>query len=259
MTSITAAVTAATPLPHVRLDVVMDNAAQVLGWSITRNAPAESVKVYVGAAGQSAMSIVDDTAPLGVPVTYSLAVTYAASTTYVDSAVVSIDGTAGCWLTDPAAGTTLQVEISTWPSRKRAARQALLDVLDRPDPVGLTDAYRTPAGTWTLISRSDAYTGQLVALLCGQGVVVLRTQPGSSIASCTALVGDVDEQRYSDQGGDQRRLVTVDVQEIAALPATALPLAATLGGLAVYGGVQTLLDLQLLRPTLLALSQIETG
>jgi len=259
MTSLTATVVAADPVPQVHLDALMDNAAQVVGWSITRTAPGETVKVYVGGPGQSAMSVVDGTAPLGVPVTYQLTVIYPTSTVYADAGPVTITGTVGCFLTSPATGVTLAVEISTWPSRKRTARQAVLAVLGRPDPVGVTDAHNTPLGEWTLISRSDAYTAALTDLLTDQGVVVLRTQPGSSIASCTALVGDVDETRYSTAAGDPRRLFEVEIQEIGAVPATAYPLAATLGGLAVYAGITTLAQLADLRPTLLALSQIETG
>jgi hypothetical protein len=264
-TSMTATVVDAVPLAHVRLDVAIDNAEAVLSWSITRDAPGQTVKVYIGAACTAAMSLVDDTAPLGVPVTYHLTVIYATSTTYVDAAPVTITGTVGCFLTNPASGVTLPVEISTWPSRKRVARQAVLEVLGRADPVGLTDAHTTPVGLWTLLSRTDAYTDALTSLLTAQDVVILRTQPGSSIASCTALVGDVDEQRFSQAGGDQRRLFDVDVQEIAPLPATALPLNATLGGLAIYpsapGGspITTLAQLADLRVSLVALSQIETG
>lgn len=261
MTTLTATVLAADPVPHVRLDLTIDNADQVLRWSITRDAPGESVSVYLGGPNTSALSIVDDTAPLGVPVVYHLSVVYPTSTVYVDAGPVSITGTTGCYLTNPASGVTLRVEISTWPSRKRDARQAVLAVLDRPDPIGLTDRHSTPAGVWTLISRSDAYSADLTALLTDQAVVILRTQPDSSIVSCTALVGDIDERRYSDSGADQRRLFDVAVQEIAPLPATAFPLNATLGGLAVYGTppIATLTDLANLRPTLVQLSQIETG
>lgn len=259
-TTITAAVTQAEPVPVITLDVTIDNAAQVVAWTIYRSSASDArLPIWLGKTSSGAYTLTDHTAPLGVPITYSMTVVYATSTTEVAAAPVTITGTTGCYLTDPATATTLPAEISTWPDRQRAARQAALEVGGRPDPVVLSDVHSTPTGTWTLISRTDAYTAALTALLTGSAVAILRTQPGSSIADVTAAVGQITEHRYTDDGADQRRLVDVEIQEIAPLPATALPLDATLGGLAVYQGVSTLADLALLRPTLAQLSQIPVG
>jgi hypothetical protein len=258
--TIDATVIAGSPVPNVQVDVFIGTPESVTGWTVTRDQPGRSTSIWVGTVPQEAMSLVDYTAPLGVAVTYRLTITYADfSTEFVEAPPVTITGTVGCFLTDPTTGATLAVELQSWPTRTRVARGSVLDVLNRADPVGLTDLHRTPAGVWTFITRTDAATAALVALLINVfGVVVLRTQPGSSIPGCTALVGDAVERRYTGNGGDPRRFVVVDQQEIEPLPATALPLDATLGGLAVYDG-DTLGELATLRPTLLQLSMIVTG
>lgn len=258
MNTITAQTVDADPIPVVQIDVTMDAPAPVIGWNITRVVPGESVVIWIGAAGQSAMSVFDHTAPIGQPVTYTLTVVTDTSTDYVTSAPVTLAGTIGCFLTNPITGKTLPVELATWPARSWESRSTVLEVLARPDPIGLTDAHTTPAGTWTLITRTDAARVELVEMLVTGAIATLRTQPGSSITPCTVLVGTVVENRYSGAGGDQRRLIGVGIQEIAPLPATALPIAATLGGLAVFDG-DTLALLAQQRTTLLGLSQIPVG
>ena len=260
MTAIVATVTAASPVPVVTLTVTIDNPAQVVGWTIYRVSSVDArLPVWLGATSSGAYTLVDHTAPLGVPVTYELAVVYATSSTTVTSAPVTLTGTAGCFLTDPASGTTLAVTLVSWPEREREPRQAALEVPGSPDPVVLSDVHTSPAGDWRFYTATDAATTALVGLLTAQAVAILRTEPGSSIPNTTASIGKIAEVRYSGKGGDQRRWIDVGIQEIAPLPATALPLDATLGGLAVYHGITTLAQLALLRPTLLQLSQIPVG
>ena len=260
MTAIVAAVTAASPVPTVTLTVTIDTPANVVAWTIYRISAVDArLPVWLGSTSSGAYTLVDHTAPLGVPVTYELAVVYAASSTTVTSAPVTITGTTGCYLTDTASGVTLRVTLVTWPAREREPRQAALEVLGRADPVVLSDVHSTPAGQWRFHTTTDADTDALTDLLTAQAIAILRTQPGTSIPNVTASVGKVNEVRVGDRGDDQRRWIDVDIQEIAPLPATALPLDATLGGLAVYDGITTLAQLALVRPTLLQLSQIPVG
>lgn len=258
MTTITATITAADPIPVVTVGVEITNPGAVTSWEVTRESAGIAVSLWLGTTSSGAMSFVDFTAPLGVPCTYRVTVTYADFTSGAASTTATITGTIGCYLTDPATATTIRVELASWPNRRRDARRTLVRVLARRDPVALSDVHDTPAGVWTFVTRTDAATAALVDLLTDVGIVVLRTQPGSSIATVTASVGDVNEGRYSGAGGDQRRVITAEIQEIAPLPGTTLPLDATLAGLAVYDG-DTLAELAQLRPTLLALSQIITG
>lgn len=259
-TTITATVAAAQPIPTITVNVTIDNPAGVVGWTIYRNSAVDArLPIWTGTTSSGAYTLTDGTAPLGIPVTYELTVVYAASQTTVTSAPVTITGTTGCYLTSPATGQTVRVTLVSWPERERAARRARLDVLARADPVVLSDVHSTPAGTWRFHTTTDADTATLIGLLTAQAIAILRTQPGSSIANVTAAIGQITEVRFSDTGGDPRRWVDVEIQEIAPLPATALPYDATLGGLAVYQGITTLAQLAQLRPTLLALSQIPVG
>jgi hypothetical protein len=263
MSTITATVTPADPIPTVQVDAVVDTPGTVVSWSVSRNTPDGSTIIWYGSAAQPAMSLVDNGAPLGVSVTYTLTIIRTGSpgsSEQITSDAVTITGTAGCWLTSLATGQTIAVELATWPARNRDARQSRLEVLARPDPVGLVDTHSTPAGVWTFITRTDDATDTLTRLLLG-GIAALRTQPGSSIHPCTALVGNIAEKRYTGAGGDQRRLVDVAIQEIAAVPGTAYPIAATLYGLSIYQAplYDTLAKLATLRPTLVGLSQIPVG
>jgi hypothetical protein len=255
----TATVVPGDPIPHVELGVLIDNPSTVYAWQIWRDSPGQSVLIYTSTGAVAAITVEDITAPLGVPVTYRLVLTFTDGSTFtLPAGPVTITGTTGCYLTDPATSKTIRINLVRWPIRTRAGRGALLDVLNRPDPVGLIDAHRTPAGTWTLYTATDAAGDELDGVLDSVGPIVLRTQPTSSIKSVTVLVGDYAEVRYSGQGGDQRRTWTVSVQEVAQLPAGAFPLPATLNGLDRYVS-GTLLDLAALRPTLFQISQIPVG
>lgn len=261
--TIYATVISGDPIPRVQVDLWIGNPGTVIGWRVDRDQPADSTPIWTGETTSGAMSLIDHTAPLGVPITYRLTLTYADfSTVAVSAPAVTITGTVGCYLTDPATGVTLRVELATWPTRRFVGRQAVLPVLGRRDPVVLSDVHSTGEGVWTFITRTDPATAALLAVLANvMGIVVYRAQPGSSIPSVTAAIGVIEERRYSGAGDDQRRLVACEVQEIAPLPATALPLPATLGGLATYAGEagDTLGELSQLRPTLLQLSMIVTG
>lgn len=257
--AIVATLTPGTPVATVQLSVTIDNPQSVVGWTIYRMSAVDAaLPVWLGTTSSGAMSVTDYTAPLSIPVTYRLTVVYATSTVSADSAPVTITAT-GCYLTNPAAGTTVAVQLVSWPERDREPRQSVLAVAARPDPVVLSDVHNTPTGTWTFGTDTDAQTAALIAVLTGRAIAVLRTQPGSSIPGVTASVGKISEIRRSGRGGDPRRFVNVELQEIAPLPATALPLNATLGGLAVYNGITTLAELALLRPTLQQLSEIPCG
>lgn len=260
MTAITATITAASPVPNVQIDITIDTPATVTGWTVYRDTAAGSVAVWIGSTSSGAMSLVDYTCPLAVPVTYRLVVTrnpYAQES--VSAAPVTITGAVGCFLTDPASGKTLSVNLMEWPERTHRARQTFVDVLNRSDPIGLSDVHATPSGDWLLYTATAAALAALKeVLLTVAGVTVLRTQPTSSIPSVTVVVGEVSERRYTNVGTDQRRLIDVAIQEIAPIPGSASPLPSTLLGLSTVDG-STLGSLSQFRATLLQLSQVPTG
>lgn len=259
--TLNATVKAADPVPQVQLDVWIGNPASVGSWVVERITPDEVVPIRIQTGPGAAETFIDYLAPVGVPLTYRLTVTYtnpATSPYSVSTEPIVITGTEGCYVTNPATGATLRVTLATWPQQTYAERQAVLEVLARPDPVVLSDVHSTAAGEWTFYTTTDAQRRALLDLLRAQRIVVLRTQPTSSIDTVTAAVGKIVERRFSGYGGDQRRWIEVEHQVIASLPAITLPWPATLDGLhrQVPG---TLADLNGLRPTLLQLSMVETG
>lgn len=257
MSTIVASLQAGKIPPPVQVDIViLIDPATITGWTVVRNDPAGPVVVWTGSVDVLTASVVDYAAPIGIPVRYTLIVGLTNGTTARTTSNAVTVTASGCWLTNPISGTTLAVMLVTWPARLYEPRLALLDVVNRPDPVGLIDEHRTPAGTWTLYTATDAESDALTAMLRARSPVALRVGPGKSVKSVTVLVGRFAEQRYTDAGDDQRRLFVADVQEIGSVP-TALPLHATLGGLATLVPT-TLADLAALRPTLLALSQVPT-
>jgi hypothetical protein len=259
MTSIVATLIAAAPLPYIQIDVVIDNPGDVTQWTITRLAPPTAdVMIRLAYSSGGAESLEDHEAPLAVAIAYRLDVTRASGATEtVQSNQVAIEGTTGCFLSDPYGGDVMAIEVQAWPERLYAARASVLEVIGRADPVGLSDVHSWAQGTWTLLTRTDAATDQMINLLGSSSIVLLRTQPTSSIKTVYAMVLDIAEARYSGSGADQRRLTDVDLQEIAPIPAMARALDSTLLGLSTLA--ETLQGLSQVRPTLLQLSQIRTG
>jgi hypothetical protein len=247
------------PIPVVQLDAWVGDYQDVAQWTISRDYAGGSLLIWSSNQAQQAVSIIDELAPLNVPVIYRLTVRYKNNTTaIVFSNTVIITGTVGCYLTNPATGFTMRIPtLRTWPEREWAERRSVLEILGRADPVTLSDVHTWPAGVWTIHTTTDEETATMIGLLRAR-IVVLRTQPDSSIASVTASVGRITEQRHTSRGGDQRRNIETEIQEIAPLPATALPLGADLQGLHELVPT-TLYDIFQLRATLLQLSQVDTS
>lgn len=259
MTTIAATVVLDAPLPWLQVDVVLDNPGTVTAWTVTRvGPPLLEVVIRIGTTHTGAASYEDREAALGVAITYRLNLTRTggAQEQYVSN-VVQIGGTVGCFLSDPYTNQVMAIEVQAWPQRRYASRSVSLEVIARPDPVGLSDVHTWADGTWSLLTRSDAATQQMLDILMASGIAQLRTQPTSSIRSVYGLVGDIAETRVTGSGADARRLTDVDLQEIAPIPAAARNLASTLLGLSTLAA--TLQGLSLVRPTLVQLSQIRTG
>jgi hypothetical protein len=254
--TIVATVVADSPIAHVQINLTVTLPAK--SYTVSRVGPGGPVPIWYSTPAKPAESINDYVAPLNTPVTYRLQVidNNGSYRVPVDTAAVTVTGT-GCYLTQPSTGRTLAVTLVAWPDRTWKARQAVLEVEARADPVVLGDVHTSPTGTWRYATETDDDTDELTDLLTAQRVVVLRTQPSSSIKSVTVAVLDIAERRRGSTGADQRRWIDVEQQEIGTLPGLALPINATLGGLnTLVPG--TLLDLSNLRPTLLGISQVPT-
>lgn len=227
---------------------------QVTSVSVYRSTATDYTLIYTATSATSATELLlltDDEAPLGIPITYTLIAVYSTGVTLSASAATQLDGTTGCWLTDVVTGVTIGIELQAWPTRDRTARQSVLLVSGRSDPIVLSDVHTTPAGTWTILTRTAEQRLRVITTLTASRYVRLRTQPSSDITACWAAVGDISEERLTGTGGDTRRLISVAIQEIAPLPAT-LRLLATLEALSEQA--DSLAELATLAPTLLDLA-----
>jgi hypothetical protein len=244
------------PTP-VQIDITFTDPSNVAGWRLTRNGAGTVPLLWTSVGAQSAISVVDYSAPFGIPVSYTLTVSRPDLTTFaITSNTVTVVET-GCWVTSSVDGVSVPVTLVSWPSRSREPRTAIIDVLNREDPVALMDAHRTPSGVMTFYTETDVESDQLQAVLAARAPVMFRSGPGRSIKSVSVVVGKIAENRYTRSGVDQRRMHVIEVQEVKPVP-VALPLTATLGGLhSLLPG--TLADIANYRPTLLALSQVRTA
>uniref|UniRef100_A0AAU2V830 Uncharacterized protein n=1 Tax=Streptomyces sp. NBC_00003 TaxID=2903608 RepID=A0AAU2V830_9ACTN len=222
-----ATVTPDQPLPYIQIDAWIGDPGTVTAWQIERVAPQgggdQNVPIYLDDKSSGAISIEDHEAPLAQPVIYRLTITRKGGAVQViESSPVVLGGTRGCFLTDTTSGATVAVTLRAWAERSRKARQSVLAVLNRADPVVLSDMHTTPEGKWVFLTRTQAELEALYGVLLSGRLVLLRTQPASAIRTTYAAVGDVSESRlYPELGDAWERLVEVEIQEVAPIPATA--------------------------------------
>jgi hypothetical protein len=233
-----ATVVPADPVPLIQVDTWIGDQDNVVLWTIERQCrdavPDLNTVIWQRRTHPGAQSIEDREAPFGVPVTYRLAVTFRDSTkASATSEPVVITGTRGCVLTSTMTGQTIPIALKSWDEREREARQSVMAVMNRPDPVVVSDVHSTASGTWVILTYTRADLDNLYTVLLGARLVLLRSQPGSSIRSVYAAVGTITEARlYVEDGAAEHRLVSVAVQEVAPIPATARDSSVTWGQLA---------------------------
>ena len=216
--------------PYVQIDTWANDPADVVSWTVTRYCPAapamNGVIIYSGSTHSGAVSLQDHEAPFGVPITYTLRLTYADGTEEVfTSNVVTLTGGpefGGCWISDPSTGSAMRIIIQEWTSRERAARQAVLNVMNRADPVVLSDLHVWPSGEILFGTRTQAQLVQARSILMGSRIILVRSWAGSSIEAAYMAVGDISEDRvyaYDPYAWD--RSLVVSYQEVRPVPATA--------------------------------------
>lgn len=214
------------PIPLCQVDVWIGAPETVKRWTVTRSVPASepplNAAIWITSDNPSGYSLDDREAPLGVPIVYVLEVEYTDGTTFTaTSDPVSIDDTRGCWLTSTVTGQTVPVTVVAWDTRTRDARVTYLAVAGRPDPVALSDTHLWPSGTWVLRTATKAELDDVLSILLSR-LVLLRTQPASSLRTVYASVGRVEEARaFVGDGSVWVMGLTIDIQEVAPIPATA--------------------------------------
>ncbi|MCF2529377.1 hypothetical protein [Yinghuangia soli] len=215
------------PWPYAQITAWIGDPDDVQRWTIERIVPDSppdlNTVIFVTESNPAGLSLEDNEIPLGVPVVYRLHVLYKNGTTYeIDAQVVTLDGTRGCFLTSTGTGQTMPVQVQSWSERARAARQALLEIQAREDPVVLSDVHTTPSSTLVFLTRTRGELVNLRAVLTETRLCVLRTQPSSSLETVYFAVGNITEGRlYPGRGDRWERLVQVEAQEVAPVPATA--------------------------------------
>ncbi|HYH31095.1 MAG TPA: hypothetical protein VD903_11970 [Pseudonocardia sp.] len=200
---------------------------------------------------------VDAELPFGVPVQYLAVVN--GEDEYTSAAVTYQLPGGKVALTDAVTGLAAEVVIGAWPSRRRE-RQA-----DRFNVGGRTVIVSGDVGGFTgqleLILETWAGVEQVLATVAGatEGVLQLRQPGGYNGVDCYVSVTAVDEQRWSQDGTDDRRRIVLDVTEVEAWAPELEATGFTLQDIAdAYDG-QTLQDIADDYATLLALAQGEFG
>jgi hypothetical protein len=227
--------------PYAQVDTWSGRPDDITSWTVTRNVPAvpvsDRVVIYQGTTHPGAFSIEDDEAPFGVPISYTFTVTYTNGTraSWSSNSVTLTGGTGfgGCWVTDPAAGRSLRVTIAEWTTRDFAARQSVLAVMNRPDPIVLSDVHTWASGDIVLITATQADLTTLRAILNGSRIILIRSWAGSSIEAAYMAVGDYSESRiYATDPYAWDRSVSIAYQEIRPVPVTARDLRVSWGDIA---------------------------
>lgn len=216
--------------PYVQIDTFSGKPEEVTSWSITRHCPdvpvMDGVTIYEGTSYSGSMSLEDTEAPWGEQVWYTWTVTYADGTseTFTSNSVV-LTGPhdfGGCWITDPSSGATMRITIQEWTEREREARQSILAVMNRADPVVLSDVHTWPSSEIIFITTTEYDLKQARSILYGSRMILVRSWAGSSIETAYLAVGNVTEARlYPYDASAWHRSITVAAQDIRPLPATA--------------------------------------
>lgn len=123
-------------------------------------------------------------------------------------------------LTNPLAWT--QVNVQKFPSLKHAARQEVVQIAGRRDPVAVSDSRLFPSGTLSLITLEESDRLAMSALLAEGSIIAFSPRyPTYGFADVWYLaVGDVDENRVVDLGYQTERVWDLQVQRVAPPPAT---------------------------------------
>jgi hypothetical protein len=149
--------------------------------------------------------------PYGVPVTY-IAVTI--DQEFTSSAVTYTLVGGKVAITDAVNGNAAEVVILAWPTKQRERKGSTYVVGGRT--VVVSGPLASSSGQIELFTEYDSSRDTLYGLLedATAGVVQLR-QPGgyAGVDGYYAVVG-VGEVRWSQDGSDQRRRITLDVTEV---------------------------------------------
>jgi hypothetical protein len=205
--------------PMVAVDVWIGlPAAQVARWAVTRlpESPAlPDLPIWLDLDHPSGASIEDHEAPLRVPLRYLLTLTKADGTEEFFSNVVILDSITGCLLTAVDTAQTIAVTVQSWTETVRDARSVRMAVINRPDPVVVSDARLWERGTIVFRTHDP---GALYAFrqVMNSPILLLRTQPASALETRYLAPGDHTESRlFPEDGKSWVRQHQVPYQQVA--------------------------------------------
>lgn len=186
--------------------------------TISRTPPTSTVRTLVRGANEveitsNALVRVDAEQPFGVLLTYYLTIdgfdndTATITPTLSGSKVV---------LSDAVSGEAAEVVVMAWPSKRRERKSSVFEVGGRNIVVsGHRGGW---SGTIDLFVESDESKNSVLSLLgsATSGVLQIRQAgPYDGVDAYISVLTD-DEQRYSQDGSDARRIISLDVVETTA-------------------------------------------
>jgi hypothetical protein len=195
--------------------------------------------------------VTDAELPYGVPVSYVASVN---GVEYASSGVTYTLTGGKVALTDAVTGTSAEVVIMAYPSRTFERENSVFALTDRK--VAVVGNLTGFTGTLELYAETTSIRDNIYNLLATatQGIVQIRQPGGYDGIDAYLAVLSADENRFSQDGSDQRRLISLDVVQVSAWAATLSAGGYTLQNLAdAYNGL-TLTNLNGDYATLLAIA-----
>lgn len=194
--------------------------------------------------------------PFGVPVTYIAEVNGTARYT-ADPVTFTLTG-GNVALTDAITGLTAEAQIMAWPAKVSQRRSTVYTV--GSSNIVVAGFRAQPESDITFFFDTSTARHNFGVLLSGatEGVIQIR-QPGgyTGVDAYVAIVSD-SEERYSQDGSDERREWTVHAVETDAWSSSLTASGFTLADIyAFYGSTGTLADLNGDQATLLDIAQAD--
>jgi len=183
--------------------------------TITRTPAGDTIRTAIRSASSVVMTTdtlvkVDAEASAGVLLTYTLT---------VDSLDLDTETTTlslvGVGLSDAISGASAQAVILAWPSRRWTRPSSVFSIGGRN--IVVSKPQGGFSGTIDLFTETDDQRANILRLLEDptSGVIQIRSDRSATSegVDCYVSVLAIEEQRYSQDGSDQRRIISLDVVE----------------------------------------------
>lgn len=226
-------------------------------WTLLRGGASVSVT-------DTAFVVVDAELPFGVPVTYIAVVD--GTTQYATSAATHALTGGKVALSDAITGASAEVVITGLGDKTFTKDSARFRVAGRN--VVVSSQFGQAEGSYELLVQSTTARDDLLDLLVGatEGIVQIR-QPGVSLLTgdnydgidAYLAVDGIVERRWSQDGSDPRRLVTISYAEVAGWSTVLEARGFTLGDIDTFvnSTLQALADYMGVGSTLLGIAQAD--